>query len=125
MPDERTGRYRISSKAFHPSSEDGTLSGDLEQILAADGLAPTAMYPAVPDPVGAASVTLEQIHAAGGAVDHDPTPTNWYHGAVSGTKPKRVKQTLAGVAVEIIAIDQDRAAELDRTLSSSQQSSST
>jgi hypothetical protein len=51
--DEQTGRYRISSKAFSPSSVDGALSGDLEQVLDDDGLLPTAMYPAVGDAVGA------------------------------------------------------------------------
>src|ERR1700693_5446569 len=38
VPDEKTGLYRISSKAFSPSSADGKLSGDLEQILRTDGL---------------------------------------------------------------------------------------
>src|SRR5258708_17132130 len=45
IADERTGVYRISSKAFGPSKEDGALSGDLEEVLAADGLPSTAMYP--------------------------------------------------------------------------------
>lgn len=125
VPDERTGRYRISSKAFSPSKADGKLSGDLEEVLAADGLSPTAMYPAVRDPVGAASLTLGQIRAAKAEADHDPATWNWYHGAVSGTKAKRVKQSMVDAAVEIIPIDQVRAAELDRSMSSQQATSST
>lgn len=124
VPDERTGRYRISTKAFGPSKADGKLSGDLEEILIADGLSPTAMYPAVRNPVGAASLTVGQIRNAGAQVEHDPAPWNWYHGAVSGTKPKRVKQLLVDAAIELIPIDQARAAELDRALGSQSPSSS-
>lgn len=113
VPDERTGRYRISSKAFGPSSSDGTLSGDLEQILVADALSPTAMYPAIRDPVGAASVTIGQIRSVSAQVEHDPAKWNWYHGAVRGTKPRGVRNMLCDLAVEIIAIDQVRARELE------------
>lgn len=109
IPDELTGEYRVSSKAFGPSSSDGTLSGDLEQILVEDGLDATAMYPAVRDPVGAASVTLAEILATGARVAHDPMQVNWYHGAVTGTKPKGVRARLRDKAVEIIPIDQARA----------------
>ena len=112
--DERTGRYNVSSQAFSPSGSDGTLSGDLEQVLAADGLSPTAMYPAVPNPVGAASLTIAQIRAASASVEHDPVSSNWYHGAVKGTKPRGVKKRLSQAAVEIIPIDQGRAADLER-----------
>lgn len=109
--DERTGRYGISSQAFNPSSSDGTLSGDLEEVLVSDGLSPIAMYPAVRDPVGAASVTVGQIGDALAHVDHGPVRRNWYHGEVRGTKARSVKKRLSNVAVEIIPIDQARAAE--------------
>lgn len=109
--DER-GFYRISSKAFGPSSTDRTLSGDLEEILAHDGLEPDCMYPAVRDPVGAASVTVGQMRAAGAVVEHDPVMLNWYHGAASGTRKDSVKRKLAKVAVEFIEIDQALAKRL-------------
>src|SRR6185437_4714783 len=94
------------------SSSDGTLSGDLEEILHEDGLPATAMYPAVRDPVGAASVTVEQIRTTGAGVAHDPARHNWYHGAVAGTKPKRIRNKLKDGALEIIPIDQARAHKL-------------
>jgi len=109
VPDDR-GFYRISSKAFSPSSSDKKLSGDLEQILAADGLPPDGMYPAVRDPVGAASITVGQMRTAGAGVEHDPVPLNWYHGSATGTGKDKVKRKLAEVAVEFIKIDQKLAA---------------
>jgi hypothetical protein len=123
IPDERTGLYRISSKAFGPSSSDGTLSGDLEQILAADGLSPIAMYPALPDPVGAASITVGQLRGLGAKVEHDPDKYNWYHGAVTGTKSKGTRKALSEIAVEIVAIDQLLAARLEQSWKANQRSS--
>ena len=111
--DEETGLYRISSKAFGPSSTDGKLSGDLGQILRVDGLEATAMYPAVRDAVGAAAVTIGDILAAKATVEHDPVWTNFYHGSVLGTKAKRVKDRLREAAVEIVEIDQAEAARLE------------
>lgn len=109
--DEATGRYRISSKAFGPSKSDGTVSGDLEEILIEDGLDATTMYPAVRDPVGAASLTVEQVLSVGAQVSHIPVSTNWYHGGIAGTKRGRVKERLREMAQEIIPIDQARARE--------------
>ena len=116
VPDEDTGAYRISTKAFGPSSSDSKLSGDLEQTLKADGLEATAMYPAIKNPVGAAAVTIGDILAAKATVEHDPVWTNFYHGSVFGTKAKRVKEKLRDAAVEIIEIDQAEAARLDAAL---------
>ncbi len=65
MLDKASGRYRISSKAFGPSSSDGALSGDLEQLLVEDGLDPLALYPSVDRAVGAASLTIGDIQALG------------------------------------------------------------
>lgn len=112
--DKRSGRYEISSQAFGPSSSDETLSGDIEEILLSDGLEATAMYPAVRDAVGAASVTIRQILDAAASVEHDPVIVNWYHGAVRGTKLKSVRKRLSQAALEIIPIDQKRAAELQK-----------
>jgi len=115
--DENLGRYIISSAAFKPSSgKDGTLSGDLEEILGVDGLEPTAMYPAVRDPVGAAAVTIAEIRAVKASVEHDPTWRNWYHGAVSGTKSKSASKQLSKKATEIIPINQVLAAKFDQAL---------
>jgi hypothetical protein len=59
------------------------------------GSNPICMYPAVADPVGAASVTIGQIREAGASVEHDPDPLNWYHGSALGTGKDRV-QTQSG-----------------------------
>jgi hypothetical protein len=115
--DGLTGQYRISSKAFGPSSSDNKLSGDLEQILLQDGLEPTAMYPAVRAAVGAASLTIKQIIDNGASVEHDPVWTNWYHGSVSGTKKQKVREKLRKAAAELIPIDQAEAERLDKALS--------
>jgi hypothetical protein len=119
VPDDSTGRYRISTKAFGPSSSDGKLSGDLEQTLKNDGLEATAMYPAISNPVGAAAVTVGDITSTGACAEHDPVRTNFYHGSVSGTKPRSVKEKLRSVAIEIIAIDQAEAARLDAAFKAS------
>lgn len=112
--DERVGRYIVSSQAFNPSSSDGTLSGDLEEVLARDGLHPTAMYPAVRDPVGAATVTVADLRGVGATVEHDPVEQNWYHGAVRGTKARGVKKRLSAMALEIVPIDQAQAEAFDQ-----------
>jgi len=106
--DKASGRYRISSKAFGPSSSDGTLSGDLEQLLVEDGLDPLALYPSVDRAVGAASLTIGNIQALGLSVEHQPVNRNWYHGGVRGIKTKHKKQ-LMNAATEIVPIDQAEA----------------
>lgn len=118
--DDGTGQYRISSKAFGPSSSDGSLSGDLEQILKNDGLEATAMYPAISNPVGAAAITVGDIVSAGARAEHDPVRTNFYHGSVSGTKRKPVREKLRSVAIEIIAINQAEAGRLEAAFRASQ-----
>lgn len=110
VPDKKTGQYRISSKAFGPSSSDGSLSGDLEQALAMDGLDPLAMYPAVTRAVGAAALLIGHFQDLGCAVEHKPVPTNWYHGGALGTKSKSVREKLRLAAEEIVPIDQIEAA---------------
>jgi hypothetical protein len=112
VSDKKTGRYRISSKAFAPSTEDGALSGDLEQILKTDGLPATTMYPALSSAVGAAAITVGKIGEAGATVSHDPFLVNWYHGSVFGITDA-VKRRLHKAATELIEIDQAEAARLD------------
>ena len=109
--DERTGKYRVSSKAFSPSSADGGLSGDLEQLLIGDGLSATAMYPAVQGAVGAAAIAIGRIRDAGARPEHDPVWHNWYHGSVFGIT-SGVKKRLNKAASEIVPIDQAEAARL-------------
>lgn len=110
VPDQQTGRYRISSKAFSASKLDGGLSGDLEQILQADGLQPTALYPAVRNAVGAAAIPIGKIQEAGGNVCHDPVWRNWYHGSVFNITDA-VKRKIFKSASEMIEIDQAEAAK--------------
>ena len=109
--DERTGSYRISSKAFSPSSADGGLSGDLEELLIDDGLSATAMYPAVQGAVGAAAITIGRIRDVGARPEHEPVWQNWYHGSVFGIT-SGIKKKLHKAASEIIKIDQAEAARL-------------
>jgi hypothetical protein len=111
VKDGQTGRYRISSKAFSPSSSDGKLSGDLEQLLQEDGLHATAMYPAVSGAVAAAAISVGRIRDAGATVEQDPVCRNWYHGAVGDISSSK-KTKLYKAAAEIIAIDQNEAARL-------------
>jgi hypothetical protein len=115
--DEATGIYRLSSKAFGPSSSDGFLSGDLEQPLVADRLSALALYPAVDRAVGAVGLTIWQIcdHSliSEVAVHHDPVKRNWYHGSISGIKKKKTKDYFRLIAIELVPIDQDEARRRD------------
>jgi hypothetical protein len=100
-------RWEPSSAAFSPSSTDGSLSGDLEELLRADGLPPQTLYPAVPRAVGAATFTIQQARDLGVQVRHDPVWSNWYHGGAlfPGTGRNQLKRALKSVAQELIAID--------------------
>jgi hypothetical protein len=69
------------------------------------------MYPAVRDPVGAAALTIGKLREVQATVEHEPVALNWYHGAVRGPKARGVRKQLSEAAVEIIPIDQARAAE--------------
>lgn len=117
--DELKGRYRLSSKAFGPSSSDGCLSGDLEQLLVRDGLPVLAMYPAVGRAVAAVSLEIQLIceHEAthGIGVKHDPVLENWYHGSVfgRGLKKQKLRERFCALAEEMVPIDQTEATRLD------------
>ena len=115
--DKRISRYRISSQAFRPSSEDGGLSGDLEQLLLYDGLSATAFYPSVKRSIGAASLTVGDVNSLDLSVHHEPVLNNWYHGAVRGIRSSHSKK-LSRLAAELIAIDQSEAArrEAEQTM---------
>ena len=111
--DASTGLYRISSKAFSPSSEDKTLSGDLEQLLLADGLHATSLKPALSRVVGSFALKIGQLRDQNLGVSHDPMWDNWYHGAITGITTKRHKENLRKNAIELIPIDQEEAAKLE------------
>jgi hypothetical protein len=112
VKDAATGLYRVSSKAFSPSSEDKKLSGDLEQLLLTDGLHATSLRPALSRAVGAFALTIGKLRDQGLSVAHDPVRENWYHGAVSGIT-KRHQKILSREAIELIAIDQGEVAKFE------------
>ncbi|HTX49033.1 MAG TPA: hypothetical protein VME40_06535, partial [Caulobacteraceae bacterium] len=112
--DSRLKRWRVSSAAFGPSSVDGSLSGDLEELLEADGLPPDALYPAVARAVGASTFTIREANALGVTVGHEPVWTNWYHGGarfpgMNTSVVNKAKKRLQGVAQDFIPIDSDSA----------------
>jgi hypothetical protein len=115
--DAKLKRWRISSAAFGPSSSDNCLSGDLEELLTADGLPPDALYPAVGRAVGAATFTIEQAASLGVQVAHDPVWSNWYHGAarfpeLGASDLNKAKKALQRVATDLIPIDEGEALRL-------------
>lgn len=109
----------MSSKAFGPSSDDGCLSGDLEQLLAEDGLSELTMYPAVGRAVAAFSLKIQLIceheWTYGVGVKHDPVRENWYHGSIFGVglKKKKLKESFRLLAEEMVPIDEVEATRLD------------
>lgn len=108
--DELTGLYRVSSKAFHPSRSDGTLSGDLEQLLTRDGLTVTDFQSSVARVVGKYGIKIAQVRARGFEAEHRPMAQNWYHGAICGNFTRSKRRKLYEDAVAIMDIDQRLAA---------------
>jgi hypothetical protein len=109
----------LSSKAFGPSSGDGCLSGDLEQLLVEDGLHELTMYSAVGRAVAAFSLRIQLIceheWTYGVSVKHDPVRENWYHASIfgAGLKKKKLKESFRLLAEEMVPIDQVEATRLD------------
>lgn len=117
--EESTGRYIVCSQAFRPSTNDGCVSGDLSQIIEADGLPATALYPTVERALGAAAVPVRVIRGLGCDVEHSPEPDNWYHGGLTGIgtdKRSRIKRAIAAASFEIVPIDQDEARRQDEAI---------
>jgi hypothetical protein len=81
------------------------LSGDLEQLLLADGLNPTVLQPSVQRSVGTLGIAIERIKSRGASVKHDPVTVNWYHGSISNIT-KSMRRQWKNDADEIIPIDQ-------------------
>lgn len=117
--EKSTGRYIMSSQAFKPSSGDGKVSGDLAQLLETDDLPPTALYPAVRNPLGAAAVSIGAVRELGCDCEHSPMLTNWYHGGLTGIGKDRkhqLKRALVEASFEIIPIDQDEARRQEKAI---------
>lgn len=120
--DKNTNLYRLSSAAFGPSRHDKRLSGDLEQVLADDGLERLTLYPAVDRAVAAAAITVGQFRKLSCDVDHDPNYSNWYHGAATGTKKNSIRKKLLDVAKMVVPIDQEAAKQFrSKTLNSTEE----
>jgi hypothetical protein len=104
-----TNEWELSSQAFSASSTDGSLSGDLEELLEADGLETLSLYPSLDRAVGAVGFTVQTATGLGLTVGHEPMKANWYHGGVRGNLNKGNKRKLKDAAISLVAIDQKRA----------------
>lgn len=78
-----TGKWRPSSGAFNVSRSDGWMSIDLEELLHRDGLPPDFLFPALPRAVALVAHPLATYRQRGCLIEHQPIPTNYYHGGVS------------------------------------------
>lgn len=103
---KHTNRYEASSAAFTGSSNGGSLSGDLEELIQGDGLPLDILYPAVKRGVGAVTFRVQDALDLGLHVHHEPVAANWYHGGVRGNL-KKTETKLKAVANELIEIDQE------------------
>jgi hypothetical protein len=108
--DDLHKQYRLSSKAFNPSTDDKTVSGDLEQLLLADEVPVSEFRSALGRVVGLYAIKVEKIRIQDLIVSHLPVATNWYHGGIGGKLTDRVKRKLKDEAAAIIEIDQELAA---------------
>ena len=106
--DKAVGRYVLTSAAFSPSSSDGSLSGDLEELLLGDGLRCDTLYPSVTRAVGAVTIKVSDAINLNLTVGHKPVRANWYHGGIRGIKGN-VRRKLKERAEELVAIDQSAA----------------
>ena len=100
--DENTGRMRIKSSAFSPTSRDSEygMSVDLEQLLTGAGLPHDAR---VPRGVGAVALPVGQVRELALKVGSDPVPDNQFHGQAWGVRSKGIKQRLCGLVDSWIA----------------------
>jgi hypothetical protein len=108
-------QYRLSSKAFNPSTSDKTVSGDLEQLLVADEVPVSKFKSSLGRVVALYAVQVEKIHIQELIVSHLPVRTNWYHGGIGGKLTDRIKRKLKDEAVAIVEIDQDLASSYHGT----------
>lgn len=104
------GSWRVSSGAFS-AARDGGCSIDLGQLLDEDGLPLTALYPSLPGSVGLASIDVATVRAQGGAAEHAPVATDWYHGNIrdGDQRVRKFGRKLAGACKIIVEIDPELA----------------
>jgi hypothetical protein len=91
VPDENTGRQRLSSGAFSATNGDPNdgMSVDLGQLLDEAGIGYAEI---VPDGMGAVAFEASSVRALQLQVGSDPEEDNPFHGQVWGVKkPKRGK----------------------------------
>ena len=103
--DEPSGLWQFSSAAFRPSSSDGCLSVDIEELLEADGLTVLTLYGAIDRAVGSATFTVREALDLGLTVEHQPVSKNWYHGGVRGIVSSK-NSKLKKKARQLVEIDQ-------------------
>lgn len=88
------------------------MSVDLDQVLQIDKRPSDYLFPNLPRAVALISHRLEQYSENNLAVDHQPTPLNYYHGGVSGKFTRGVRRKLADTFEVIIPIDTEQAEAL-------------
>ena len=92
--DENLGCLRISSKAFHPSSEhNGGLSVDVKSLIDAAGIDPK-LFVTNPKQIGSVAFKTGAARAVELKVGLDPEPDNPYHGQVWGKFSKPQEKAL-------------------------------
>lgn len=90
--DENRKCRRISSKAFHPSTNGG-MSVDIEELILAAELDPR-QYVTTPKYIGSVAFSAGSARVANLLVGYDPLPKNPYHGEVWGNpRPDRFTGT--------------------------------
>lgn len=103
VKDDLTGEWRVSSGAFS-ASRDGYMSIDLEELLRRDGRPIDYLFPNLPRAVAMVAHPLKTYFSYGFAVEHQPLPTNYYHGGIKGNFKKQ-KRKLAGSCEYVCPID--------------------
>lgn len=103
--DDKSGRRRISSMAFKPSSgQNGGLSVDLQRQIEEAGL-DAKDFVTTPRWLGSVRFLAGQLRAEGLMVGFDPTELNPYHGEVWGSSPKSKQRRLLFLCEWFVPID--------------------
>jgi hypothetical protein len=89
--DDNRRCYRLSSKVFQPSSEEGGgMSVDVERLIVDAGLDPTEFVTSNPKHAGAIAFPVSAAREEKLLVGWDPIPENEYHAEVWGNnRPNR------------------------------------
>lgn len=92
--DDNRGSFRISTKAFTPSSTlNGGMSVDIEAKIVFDGIDPKE-YVTTPVFTGSVAFPASAARELNLLVGYDPLTTNAYHGEVWGSKrPNRFNKS--------------------------------